>query len=195
MHHIHWRRGCWCRRTHQKIFSILFQKSSVFEDGLLTFDASALEKKHYFLMGRMVAMSVLLGHPGPTNLENHLVDYILTGKTPSIADIPVDVVKRQDVAIAINEVFFSITHICCWAHLQRVIHSCHFLCRLHSKADTFCVACLARQTHRDHFVCGVVVIGVTLLCSGNISKSIRDTNLKLHRWIDLIEKKCNAKEP
>lgn len=85
----------------------------MFEDGLLTFDASALEKKHYFLMGRMVAMSVLLGHPGPTNLENHLVDYILTGKTPSIADIPVDVVKRQDVAIAINEVFFSITHICC----------------------------------------------------------------------------------
>ena len=29
-------------------------------------------------------------------------------------------------------------------------------------------------------------------CPGHISKSIRDTNLKLHRWIDLSGGKCSA---
>ncbi|KAH3877836.1 hypothetical protein DPMN_001714 [Dreissena polymorpha] len=50
----------------REFFSILFEKSPVFENNLLSFDSQLLQKKHYLLMGQMVVMGVLSGYPRPT---------------------------------------------------------------------------------------------------------------------------------
>ncbi|WAR06140.1 hypothetical protein MAR_021509 [Mya arenaria] len=55
-------------------------------------------------MGQMVTMGILSGHPGPRNLMKHVVDYIVSGRTTGITDIPVDQLGRLDAVSAIQEI-------------------------------------------------------------------------------------------
>ncbi|WAR20278.1 G2E3-like protein [Mya arenaria] len=87
----------------REFLTLLYDHSPVFENSVLSFDAQLLEKKHYFLMGQMVTMGILSGHPGPRNLMKHVVDYIVSGRTTGITDIPVDQLGRLDAVSAIQE--------------------------------------------------------------------------------------------
>lgn len=89
----------------REFFTILYEKSPVFENSVFSFDAQLLDKRHYFLMGQMVVMGILSGHPGPRNLMKHIVDFIVSGKTGELSNIPVDKIERMDAVSAIKEVF------------------------------------------------------------------------------------------
>ncbi|XP_053386140.1 uncharacterized protein LOC128550670 isoform X2 [Mercenaria mercenaria] len=88
----------------REFLTILYEKSPVFENSVLSFDAQLLYKRHYFFMGQMVVMGILSGHPGPRNLLNHVVDFIVSGKTGELSDIPVDKMERLDAVSAIKEI-------------------------------------------------------------------------------------------
>jgi hypothetical protein len=98
----------------REFFSILFEQSPVFEDNLFSFDSSLLEKKQYYYMGRMVVMGILSGHPGPRNLQKHVVDYIIYGKV-NTSDIPDDQIERADALCAMKEVIIRYS---VWGHQQ-----------------------------------------------------------------------------
>jgi len=88
----------------REFFTMLFRESQVFEDSLFSADADLLSKQHYKLMGKVTAMALLSGHPGPRCLEQHLVDFIVLGKSPDMSRLCTDVIKRQDVMHAIEQI-------------------------------------------------------------------------------------------
>ena len=88
----------------REFLSVLFEKSPIFEDNLLSLDAQLLDKRQYFFISRMVVMGILSGHPGPRNLMKHVVDFILGGKTGELSNIPVEKIERLDAVSAIKEV-------------------------------------------------------------------------------------------
>ena len=88
----------------REFFSVLFKSSPVFDKGLFSHDSSLLDKKQYLYMGKLVAMAIITGHPGPRCLKDHLVDYILTGKEPQLQSTPAAEISREDIKNAFLEV-------------------------------------------------------------------------------------------
>ena len=66
---------------------------------VLRHNTTALQEDLYFCMGKMIALSIVHGGPGPTFFAESVVDYIFGGLgavSPRVSDIP-DVVIRQRV--------------------------------------------------------------------------------------------------
>lgn len=83
----------------REFFSLLFRTSPVFEKGSFSMEANLLKKKHYFFLGRMTAMAIIHGHPGPKRLNQYLVDYILGGQEPSNECLSENLSElREDIA-------------------------------------------------------------------------------------------------
>ena len=53
-------------------------------------------------MGKVIALAIMSGHPGPQNLYKFIVNYILFGKDPD--ELLVAHINRQDIANVIREV-------------------------------------------------------------------------------------------
>jgi len=91
----------------REFFSMLFQQTPVFEDGLFSHHSHLLDEKAYHLLGRSTALALTVGHAGPQCLDSHIVKYILNGTIPDMDDLP-EQLNRQDAESAVSEVCRSI---------------------------------------------------------------------------------------
>jgi hypothetical protein len=74
---------------------LLFSSTPVFENGSFSVIADSLEKKHHFIIGRAVARSIIFGHPGPSRLNDYIVEYILQGKEPKSSDLAIEQLSHR----------------------------------------------------------------------------------------------------
>jgi hypothetical protein len=88
----------------REFFSLLFKETTAFEGHLMSVYSDMLEKQQYFYIGKITAMALLTGHPGPRCLDNHLVEYILSGTMPSASSISLSSINRMDVLDAVQKV-------------------------------------------------------------------------------------------
>ena len=87
----------------REFFTLLFEKTGVFEDDGFSYDADLLEKKEYNLIGKATALSIIHGHPGPRRLNKLFLDYILKGTEPG-TDFSDKYIRGADVKLAVEEV-------------------------------------------------------------------------------------------
>lgn len=84
-----------------------------------------LEKKTFFCIGRIFALSLAHGSPSPNFLAPSVVDYVVHGKEPnqpSVEDIPLEHIRDKVTKVSI--IYFSTLSTC--IHVQ-ILSEHHFL--------------------------------------------------------------------
>lgn len=98
----------------REFFSLFFEQSPLFEGGCFGLNSECLEKHHYNLMGKAIAMAILCGHPGPACLHGYIVDFILLEREPDYTQFAVEQLKREDIACAMRKVSFRKNKVGCY---------------------------------------------------------------------------------
>jgi hypothetical protein len=72
----------------REFFTLVFDNMQVFNsNGCFCVDSQFLQDRRYFIIGKVTALALIHGHPGPHALNPVLSKYILTGEEPKADDI------------------------------------------------------------------------------------------------------------
>ncbi len=96
--------GCDEGGVAREFFSLLFTNNEIMDGNTFRLHPILLQKQQYKIYGQCVAYAILTGHPGPRNLNQATVKYLLDGALPDTLTIPLDDVPSQEVVSCMNRV-------------------------------------------------------------------------------------------
>lgn len=88
---------------YREFYSLLVKKSPVFENKTFSLNSTLLQNNQYKLMGKITAHAICMGHPGPKNLHEAVVSYVLT-ENMQVENIPTETISNAEVLSAIEQV-------------------------------------------------------------------------------------------
>ena len=76
----------------------------MFEGNTFSVNPQLLDSKQYSLIGKAVAKAIMIGHPGPRCLNQHVARYIILRKEPDFGNVKTEEICRAEAVKAINDV-------------------------------------------------------------------------------------------
>ncbi|WAR07977.1 hypothetical protein MAR_017935 [Mya arenaria] len=85
----------------RELFSLVFEKTPLLDRNTFSNEACSLQHGEYIILGKLVSLTFIYGHPGLKTLHQTIIKYILNEKTPT-TEIPLADVQNATVLRAID---------------------------------------------------------------------------------------------
>ncbi|XP_052811813.1 uncharacterized protein LOC128239278 isoform X3 [Mya arenaria] len=87
----------------RELFSLVFEKTPLLDRNTFSNEACSLQHGEYIILGKLVSLTFIYGHPGLKTLHQTIIKYILNEKTPT-TEIPLADVQNATVLRAIDTI-------------------------------------------------------------------------------------------